>query len=281
MSLYAPVHHNITRFCSKCGSKTILCYSCTYFNANGLISVIYLVKSCHPPYFQIIGRSYISYHNNNNLVKFGVVLSHYYYFHTLLPHRSTTLPPVTMSSEDWEALPKRNRNKRSCTATSTSCEIRKQPSMAKAKVGYEDRLAMITNAVSERSEANKATSLASLTSLDGCAGENYEYLDHTADVQCHTWGGTLIAAFETMVSVVIAYCVAQSKVGGFIFHAMDMTGFIMSLFILYTTSRVCSICFLFIQGPCMFNYMTDLSTVDINLEETRTISVTGLEIITY
>lgn len=104
-------------------------------------------------------------------------------------------------SDDWEALPKRNRNKRTAAGSLRTSEAPQQVSSVKStKVAYEDRLAMITNAVSERSEANKATSVASLTSLDGCAGENYEYLDHTADVQCHTWGSTLQSAFETMVN---------------------------------------------------------------------------------
>lgn len=101
-------------------------------------------------------------------------------------------------SEDWEALPKRTRNKR-VVGGGIEASVPKQGVAKVARVGYEDRLAMITKSVSERSEANKATSLASLTSLDGCAGENYEYLDHTADVQCHTWGATLKDAFETMV----------------------------------------------------------------------------------
>lgn len=45
--------------------------------------------------------------------------------------------------------------------------------------------------------------------------QSYEYLDHTADVQCHTWGATLKDAFEAMI-------------------------------------------------PCMYNYMTDLKTIDID-----------------
>lgn len=49
---------------------------------------------------------------------------------------------------------------------------------------------------------------------DGVAGEFYEYLDHTADVQFHVWGKDLAAALEHLV-------------------------------------------------PCMSNYMTDLSTVEV------------------
>ena len=100
---------------------------------------------------------------------------------------------VTMSKE-WEALPKRNKKKKRYDGDNIEKEI-----VETAKVGFEERLAMITSAVSERSEANKTNSLASLTSTDGCAGENYEYLDHTADVQCHAWGSTLQEAFEAMV----------------------------------------------------------------------------------
>lgn len=112
-------------------------------------------------------------------------------------------------SDDWEALPKRTRKRRTAEGGLVTRETQKQAPVTKAatKVAYEDRLAMITNAVSERSEANKATSVASLTSLDGCAGDNYEYLDHTADVQCHTWGPTLQSAFETMVNALFCYSI--------------------------------------------------------------------------
>lgn len=60
--------------------------------------------------------------------------------------------------------------------------------------------------------------LHTLESTDGCDGEFYEYLDHTADVQCHTWGKTLEEAFGVMI-------------------------------------------------PCMFNYMTDLSKVEIQPDQ--------------
>ena len=115
-------------------------------------------------------------------------------------------------SEDWEALPKRTRNKRTAAGgLKTSEGFKQTPVIKGTKVAYEDRLAMITNAVSERSEANKATSVASLTSLDGCDGDNYEYLDHTADVQCHSWGPTLQSAFETMVISFILFSVLSTQ----------------------------------------------------------------------
>ena len=66
----------------------------------------------------------------------------------------------------------------------------------------------------------------SLHSLDGCAGEFYEYLDHTADVQLHAWGETLVHAFESVV-------------------------------------------------PCMFNYMTDLSTVVVDVDKMVQFTVSG------
>ena len=46
---------------------------------------------------------------------------------------------------------------------------------------------------------------ATLESKDGCAGEFYEYLDHTADVQCHCWGKTLAEAFAHMAPCMLNY----------------------------------------------------------------------------
>jgi SHS2 domain-containing protein len=51
-------------------------------------------------------------------------------------------------------------------------------------------------------------------------------LDHTADVQCHAWGGSLIEAFQNM-------------------------------------------------APCMFNYITDISKVQINPTRSSSIEVNG------
>lgn len=59
---------------------------------------------------------------------------------------------------------------------------------------------------------------ATLDGQDGCKGEFYEYLDHTADVQLHAWGSTLEEAFG---------------------HVAE----------------------------CMFNYMTDLSVVEVDFTD--------------
>ena len=76
--------------------------------------------------------------------------------------------------EEWEALPKRSktRKKQSATSSASSSSSSSLSENNSKKLSYENRLEMITNAISERSAANKAHSLASLTSLDGCAGEN-------------------------------------------------------------------------------------------------------------
>lgn len=101
---------------------------------------------------------------------------------------------------EWEPLPQRrqkdSRRKRSNEVDGDNRE--------KANLTVE-------MAIEARKVAKRAVN--TLESTDGCDGDSYEYLDHTADVQCHTWGKTLGEAFQAMI-------------------------------------------------PCMFNYMTDLTTVE-------------------
>lgn len=59
--------------------------------------------------------------------------------------------------------------------------------------------------VEKRSRTNQKRKLSTLQSRDGCAGENFEYLDHTADVELHVWGESLKRAFETVVPCMINY----------------------------------------------------------------------------
>lgn len=56
-----------------------------------------------------------------------------------------------------------------------------------------------------KASAESAVQHTTLQSKDGCAGEFYEYLDHTADVQCHTWGATIKEAFENMATCLLNY----------------------------------------------------------------------------
>jgi SHS2 domain-containing protein len=52
---------------------------------------------------------------------------------------------------------------------------------------------------------------ATLEGRDGCAGEFYEYLDHTADVQFHVWGKTLEEAFANMAPCMFNFITELGK----------------------------------------------------------------------
>mmetsp|Transcript_1600 Transcript_1600/g.2549 ORF Transcript_1600/g.2549 Transcript_1600/m.2549 type:complete len:205 (+) Transcript_1600:18-632(+) len=122
-----------------------------------------------------------------------------------------------MTDQSWEPLPKRTKRKID----------RSEPAVVSSARAVPANQRTIEDAVSARSNAHRAQ--ATLSSKDGCDGDNYEYLDHTADVQCHSWGSDMKEAFEHMAT-------------------------------------------------CMFNYMTDLATVDINDERTITFTKTGHDI---
>lgn len=129
---------------------------------------------------------------------------------------------MSQSNSDWEALPPRKsrRSDRSSDAI-VSCDnvqiVRESGDKANIAMSMESNLAARTNQIWAQQ---------SLESKDGCAGEFYEYLDHTADVQLHAWGESMEKAFENII-------------------------------------------------PCMFNYMTDLSTVAINPDNFVEFTVSG------
>ena len=147
-----------------------------------------------------------------------------------------------MDTHVWQALPPRKKRTRASATESpvedvgsslnaTSSSSSSSASANEQLVGNsqegstaERNRNQIDANVLARSELKRAN--ATLEAKDGCAGEFYEYLDHTADVQCHCWGKTLSDAFANMV-------------------------------------------------PCMFNYITDLSTVEVNLDKTIEFTVKG------
>eukprot|EP00605_Chrysophyceae_sp_TOSAG23-4_P000302 GSChrysophyteH1.ASY1.ANO1.347.1 assembled CDS len=97
-----------------------------------------------------------------------------------------------MNTATWQALPPRRRGRRS--------EANDSDNLVSKKTRIEENI----QARVDKSAAG-AWADATLESKDGCAGENYEYLDHTADVQCHSWGPTLEAAFENMAPCMFNY----------------------------------------------------------------------------
>jgi SHS2 domain-containing protein len=143
-----------------------------------------------------------------------------------------------MDTHVWQALPPRKKRSRasaaetagesvgsgSCNETSSSSSATSSHDGTQEGSTAERNRDQIDANVQARSELKRAN--ATLEAKDGCAGEFYEYLDHTADVQCHCWGKTLSDAFANMV-------------------------------------------------PCMFNYITDLSTVEVNLDKTIEFTVKG------
>jgi SHS2 domain-containing protein len=124
-------------------------------------------------------------------------------------------------SVSWEALPKRKSRCRRVFEEDKNSEGGTSPKRRGEEMGASEK---IERNVKARSTADRAKG--TLQSKDGCDGEFYEYLEHTADVQCHSWGATLNEAFENMI-------------------------------------------------PAMFNYMTDLSLVEVCPEETITFTVSA------
>ena len=104
----------------------------------------------------------------------------------------------------WQASPPRKKNKRG-----TACEDAKTRAVEE---GQSEKKKQIQENVTARSSANNNYAPATLDGKDGCAGEFYEYLDHTADVQCHSWGPTLEAAFEAMAPCMFNYMTDLSLV---------------------------------------------------------------------
>lgn len=125
---------------------------------------------------------------------------------------------------DWEPLPQRRQRKRGARNEGVREAEEEKGSGKSADAGSGEQRKTMEMNVEARRQLKRAMN--TLDSTDGCDGEKYEYLDHTADVQCHTWGKTLQEAFEVMI-------------------------------------------------PCMFNYMTDLTTVEVDPAVTEEFTVDG------
>ena len=75
-------------------------------------------------------------------------------------------------------------------------------------------MSKVTEAIQHRASLHRA-SRGDDMGLDGVAGEFYEYLDHTADVQLHAWGSSLKEAFEHIIPCMSNYmtdlCVVEVR----------------------------------------------------------------------
>ena len=106
-----------------------------------------------------------------------------------------------MNEATWQILPPRKKGRRS---------VKSQPETTHAgdsAVGIDALTSQIEKNVAARAENSSSgkNAEATLEGKDGCAGEFYEYLDHTADVQCHAWGNSLEHAFENIIPCMFNY----------------------------------------------------------------------------
>ncbi len=106
-----------------------------------------------------------------------------------------------MDKATWQILPPRKKGRRS---------VKSQPETTHAgdsAAGIDALTSQIEKNVAARAENSSSgrNAEATLEGKDGCAGEFYEYLDHTADVQCHAWGSSLEHAFENIIPCMFNY----------------------------------------------------------------------------
>lgn len=99
---------------------------------------------------------------------------------------------------NWEPLPPRKKSRiASRNENKDSTEERNIPVV---ELTMSER---IQKNIEERARVNRTQT--TLESRDGCASEYYEYLDHTADVQCHAWGKNMSEAFQHMAECMLNY----------------------------------------------------------------------------
>jgi hypothetical protein len=126
--------------------------------------------------------------------------------------------------EAWDPLPQRHKRTRAPHARSDGSEESAPAAPAPAPalppacaMTHATPLGAVSAAIERNvaARAREALSRAapSLQARDGHAGEFYEYLDHTADVQCHAWGADMKAAFEHVIPCMFNYMTDLSQVG--------------------------------------------------------------------
>lgn len=145
------------------------------------------------------------------------------------------------NSETWAALPKREKKRRrpgshgpqgshplpatedglegpgdstteaggSDAATSSVPAAARAPNRSEVEAR---NLARVEEAVEARAAIHRAERDGEDMGADGLPGEFYEYLDHTADVQLHAWGPTLVSALEHLVPCMFNYMTDLNRV---------------------------------------------------------------------
>ena len=85
-----------------------------------------------------------------------------------------------MDKATWQILPPRKKGRRSEKSKPEATHA------GDSQVGIQALTDQIEKNVAARAESSSSgrNAEATLEGKDGCAGEFYEYLDHTADVQC-------------------------------------------------------------------------------------------------